>query len=336
MSETSYLGRRVLGAVVEFIGLLIFVYLILYGAEYRDKTAVLSQFSSAANALSISGMNQNAFVQFFYFLMNTFTGSWGNDTSIPGMSGYTVIAMISYTLPVTSFYLAISLLVSVPIVILLGIQYGSKPHTATSAPVGTYITLGLVLPVIFVAALLRFLFFNTSVPISGTYANAPNVSFPTHVPFLDGLINGNMQIAGSALYHLLLPFLIMVFFASTLLLRVYRGGILKSRRERYLTAATSMGIPRWLRTSKYLLNKGTSEVLRQVTVILATLFSFDIIIEAVFSYQGIGWALYHSFLTESYYGIVYIFFIFGLSIIVGKFIASSIREWIDPEATGGA
>lgn len=330
MNKMMDVARRILYAIIELIGLLVFLFIILYAAELQNSSLVYSQFISGSGK-SIFDSNQNVLIQFGLFIVGTFTGNWGMAPSVVGsLKGFTTTAVISYTLPSTLFLLGLSLLISVPIVILLGISYGNKPHSSRSSPVSAYTALGTVIPVFVLAAFARFLFNGTVIGISGTYSQS-GATFPTHIPLIDGLINGNLSIASSAFLHFILPFLLLVFFISTLLLQTYRSGIIKSIKEGYVRLARATGTPQWLITKKYLLTKGGYEVLKHITVIMMTMLTYLIIIEAVFNYQGLGWAFYQAMTGIRNYPLaIYSLFVFGLFIIVAGLISGVAMDMINP------
>ncbi len=330
MNKWMSVARRVLYAVIELIGLLVFLFIILYAAELQNSSIVFSQYVSSSGK-SIFESGQNVLVQFGLFVASTFTGNWGMaPPAVGSFKSFTASAVISYTLPNTIFLLGLSIVVSVPIVILLGISYGNKPHSSRSSPVSAYTALGTVIPVFVLAAFARFLFNGTAIGITGTYSLS-GATFPTHVPLIDGLIHDNLSIASSAFMHFILPFLLLVFFISTLLLQTYRSGIIKSIKEGYVRLARATGTPQWLITKKYLLDKGGYEVLKHIRVIMMTVLTYLIIVEAVFNYQGIGWAFYQSVTTTRNYPLaIYSLFIFGLLIILAGLISGIAMDRINP------
>ncbi len=332
MNKRMNFARRVLFAVIELIGLLIFLFVILYAAELKYSSIVFSQYVSNSGK-SILESSQNVLIQFSLFVLSTFTGNWGLAPPVVGsLKGFTASAVISYTLPSTIFLLALSILVSVPIVILLGISYGNKPHSSRSSPVSAYTALGTVVPVFLLAAFARFLFNGTIVGITGTYSLS-GATFPTHVPLIDGLIHGDLSVAFSAFMHFILPFLLLVFFISTLLLQTYRSGIIKSIKEGYVRLARATGTPQWLITKKFLLDKGGYEILKHIRVIMMTVLTYLIIIEAVFNYQGIGWAFYQSVTGNINYPLaIYSLFMFGLVIILAGLISGIAMDRINPSS----
>ncbi len=331
MKSSLGIGNKVLIAVIEFIALLIFLYAFLLAAEYTNKNAVILQ--SAGYSM---GVNQSSFLQFFYFLRDVFTGSWGNVTpSFPTLGAFPATTVVGFSLPLTAILLLISLLVSMPIVILMGIGYSRRVNTTTKAASNVYLGLGAIFPLFLVAAFARFFLYNTSLIISASSKNLPNWSFPTHIPFIDGLINGNYALAGSGILVFIIPLLLMIFFASVEMLQIYRSGILKSLNQGYLGSASSLGLPRWLVVRNYLMNKGASEIFRYMPIVMTSILTFDIVVEAIMSYRGIGWVFYESIISGSYFGAIFSLFVFGIIIILASFISGIARALLDPEIAGG-
>jgi peptide/nickel transport system permease protein len=332
MKGSLSIGKRVLTAVIELLALLVFLYAFLLAAEYTDKGAVLLQATGTS-----MGLNQNSFTQFFYFLKDVFTGNWGDVTStFSTLGGFSVIAVIGFSLPLTVFLLAISLLLSVPIVILVGIGYSRRVNTTTRAASNLYLGLGIVFPLFLVGAFLRFFLYNTPLIISEPTKNLPYWTFPTHIPVIDGLIHGNYAMASSGLLVFIIPLLLMVFFSSTFMLQIYRSGILKSLNQGYLSSASSLGLPRWIVVRNYLMIKGSSELFRYIPIVMTTILTFQIVVESIMTYRGIGWAFYESILTGSYFGAIFTLFVFGIVAIISSFLSGIIRVLTDPDASRGA
>jgi ABC-type dipeptide/oligopeptide/nickel transport system permease component len=331
MKSSLNIGKRVFIAVIELLALLIFLYAFLLSAEYTNRSMVLLQ--SAGTSM---GLNQNSFAQFFYFVKDVFTGNWGYVASnYPTLGGFSVMAVIGFSLPQTIFLLAISLLVSVPIVILMGIGYSRRVNTTTRAASNLYIALGMVFPIFLVGAFLRFFLYNTSLIISEPTKNLPYWTFPTHIPVIDGLIHGNYAMASSGILVFIIPLLLMVFFSSSFMLQIYRSGILKSLNQGYLGSASSLGLPRWIVVRNYLMIKGSSELFRYIPTVMTSILTFEIVVEAIMTYRGLGWAFYESIITGSYFGAIFALFVFGIVIIISSFLSGIIRILTDPEASGG-
>ncbi len=330
MKNSLGIGKRVLTAVIELVALLVFLYAFLLAAEYADKSAVLLQAAGSS-----MGINQNAFTQFFYFVKDAFTGNWGNvASSFSTLGGFSVVAVVGFSLPLTIFLLAISLLISVPIVVLIGIGYSRRMNSTTRVASNLYVGLGIVFPLFLVGAFLRFFLYNSSLVISAPTTNLPYWTFPTHIPVIDGLIHGNYAMASAGILVFIIPLLLMVFFSSTSMLQIYRSGILKSLNQGYLEAASSLGLPRWIVVRNYLMIKGSSELFRYISIVMTSILTFDIVVEAVMTYRGLGWAFYESILTGSYFGAIFTLFVFGILVILSSFLSSIIRVITDPEAAG--
>ncbi|MCL4451545.1 MAG: ABC transporter permease subunit [Candidatus Thermoplasmatota archaeon] len=331
MKSSLGIGKGVLTAVIELVALLVFLYAFLLAAEYSDKSAVLLQASGSS-----MGINQNSFTQFFYFLKDVFTGDWGNVASgFSTLGGFSVVAVVGFSLPRTLFLLAISLLVSVPIVVLIGIGYSRRVNTTTRAASNLYVGLGIVFPLFLVGAFLRFFLYKTSLIISTPTKNLPYWTYPTHITAIDGLIHGNYSMASAGILVFIIPLLLMIFFASTSMLQIYRSGILKSLNQGYLGSSSSLGLPRWIVVRNYLMIKGSSELFRYIPLIMTSILTFDIVVEAVMTYRGLGWAFYESILTGSYFGAIFALFVFGVIVIIASFVSGIIRVLTDPEAVGG-
>ncbi len=336
MNPNAQIGKSVASAAIEFVFLLVFLFSLLFAGEYLNKTALVASISAPGPSKVLVQTNQSFVFQFVNFLIGIFTGKWGYfSTSMPHFSGFSVTALIGYTLPATAFLLVISTLAATPIVILLGIRYGKRVHTPTSTPTSVYTGLGASVPAFFLVLLAQLAFRNTALGTSGMFAGTYYLTMPTHIPLIDGLISKDFNLAGSAALHLVLPFLILVFFISALLLRTYRAGILKTLDSGYLSSAKALGLPSWIITRRYLMNTGTSEILRHISSLMTAIFTLDIIVETVFLYQGMGWLFFESAIETSFTGIIGTLLVYGTGLIIIRFISRLSRNYIDPQRMGG-
>lgn len=337
MNLKAQIGKSVASAIIEFVFLLVFLFFLLYIGEYTSKTALIASISASGPSAVLVQTDQSFIFQLYHFFFGMLTGKWGYfPTSLPYFGGYSVSALIGYTLPATAFLLITSTLVAVPIVILLGIRYGKRVHSTTSIATSTYTGLGASIPVFVLVVFAKVAFHTTELAAGGMFGGSYYLTMPTHVPLIDGLISTDFNLVISAILHFILPFLILVFFTSTVLLRTYRAGILKTLDSGYLNSAKSLGLPTWVITRRYLMNTGTSEILRHISSIMMAIFTFDIIVEAVFLYQGLGWLFLQAAIETSFTGLIGTLLVYGTGLIVIRLASRLSRGYIDPQRTGGA
>jgi peptide/nickel transport system permease protein len=212
------------------------------------------------------GLNEPLPVQYFNWLGNFITGDWGRSFSTRSDIRPLVMGRVRNSLMLAS----ITLLISVPLAIVLGVIAGLKENkfadnliSITSLSVvglPEFVT-GLVLIEIF-AFELKLLPANSSIRTNATFADA-------------------------------LPMLILPALTATLVLLAYiarltRAGVVEELKQPYVRTAELKGLPRRTVIVKHVLRNALMPTITIIAISFGWLISGLIVIENVFNYPGLG------------------------------------------------
>ncbi|HVC77869.1 MAG TPA: ABC transporter permease [Candidatus Micrarchaeaceae archaeon] len=123
----------------------------------------------------------------------------------------------------------------------------------------------------------------------GPVASAP----PTRTGFLivDALIAGQWSVAGSALYHLVLPMLVIGLAFSTSLARVARTAVANALESPYIVFARACGLSE-RQVVRYALLDARTPLLTYLAILAGNIIGSAAIVELIFNWQGAGqWAI---------------------------------------------
>ena len=212
------------------------------------------------------GLNEPLPVQYFNWLGNFITGDWGRSFSTRSEIRPLVMGRVRNSLMLAS----ITLLISVPLAIVLGVIAGLKENkladnliSITSLSVvglPEFVT-GLVLIEIF-AFKLKLLPANSSIRTNASFADA-------------------------------LPMLILPAITATLVLLAYiarltRAGVVEELKQPYVRTAELKGLPRRTVIVKHVLRNALMPTITIIAISFGWLISGLIVIENVFNYPGLG------------------------------------------------
>jgi peptide/nickel transport system permease protein len=361
MELRYYIIRRLLILVPTLLGLILFLFILMHAlprseliASFVDRQAPGSvQKIEKIEAVKILGLNYPLPLQYFKYIYDLFTGSWGIMSGGGGYDG-SVLHLISIYFPNTIQLALFSTLLSFIIAIPLGTYIGSKPNSVADQAGRIFSLTGYALPPFLLALLLQIALgkgvlagnpvgvFPFKGALPGFIANPPSwlfgvgsgselISSPTHLVIIDSLIHGDLQLFEQSFLHLILPVLTLTYGILAGLLRFLRAGMVDSSNQEYVKTARSKGVPENIIIKKHIRKNALIPTVTVMTLLFASLLGGVLIVEIVFDYPGIGLLAYHAvYPTLQIYGILGTTFIFALLLVSANLIADIVYALIDP------
>ncbi len=130
---------------------------------------------------------------------------------------------------------------------------------------------------------------------------------PPHITGLytiDSLLAGNLPLAGNALWHLALPTLVLSFGSLAVVTRMMRGSMLEVMRQEYIRTARAKGVRGKMIIWRHALRNALLPTITVAGLQTGYLLGGAILVEAVFSWSGIGLYAVQSILASDYNGIM--------------------------------
>ncbi|MEM0134986.1 MAG: ABC transporter permease [Thermoplasmatales archaeon] len=358
MELRYYIIKRLIAIIPTIIGVTVLTFILvrsipvdLLVSQYVNPNSTVPIAVQKQNAITSLGLNLPAPVEYFIYLKDLFTGSWGSMTSSfysgPVLRG--IEEFFPNTLQLSIFAMILSIVIAIP----LGTYMGSRPNSIADH-IGRIVALsGYAMPLFWLALILQIVFGRgilrapTSVlPISGTFSYSalpippPHwlvtqsggaiLSEPTHMLFFDSLIHGDFSLAWDALLHLVLPVLTLTYGLLAYLLRFIRSGVVDSSRQEFTRTARAKGMPENIILKKHIRRNGILPSITTMGLIVAFLLGGVVLVEEVFQYPGIGLFSVNAVLSFQIYGVMGTTFVFALIVIAANFIVDLVYVKIDP------
>jgi ABC-type dipeptide/oligopeptide/nickel transport system permease component len=136
------------------------------------------------------------------------------------------------------------------------------------------------------------------------------------------------------LEHMILPSatLGLVLFGQYAL--IVRSSMLEALGEDYVMTARAKGLSSFAIVRKHALRTSLLPIITLAAITLGFVIGGDILVEAVFSYPGIGLATYEAVFDRDYPVLQGAFLLLTISVIVANFIADLLYFKFDPRITG--
>jgi ABC-type dipeptide/oligopeptide/nickel transport system permease component len=284
-------------------------------------------------------LDQPIYLQYGYWLWQILQGNWGYTTT-PVFSG-TVSTAITLFLPNTLMITAVSAVLIWVMGVPLGVYSAVNRDSIMdhSMRVTSFVLYAMPIYLIGVILLILCGVYLKLLPFSGVvdaalaaplrwYQNG--ISYPTHIILIDAMIHGNPAIVYDAFLHLILPSATLALAIVASMIRILRASMLEVLDQDYVRLAWSKGIPAGWVYNLHARKNALLPVLTLYVYTVAFLLSGAVVVEAVFSYPGIGFWTTQALINNDVGGIMSSTLLFGLILVCASLVLDVMYAYVDP------
>lgn len=315
----GYLWKRSVFAVVTiFVALT--VNFVLFRVLPGDAVTRISRVPNASPTLKLAleaefGLDKPVFQQYVLYLQQLLHGNLGVSFTNRQPVLDNLIEAFGNTLPMVTTATVIAIVVGV------GVGVFSAMHRGSA---GDHIGTGLA--VVFYAFPTQFLGMMLLIVFAGVL---PSVGMTD--PFAVALSPGE-QFA-DLLRHMILPVLTLVLTLYAENALIVRSAMLETLGEDYILTARAKGLTRRRIIWAYALRNAALPTITQVALSLGTIVSGSILVEVIFSWPGIGRALYDAVLQRDYPMLQGGFLAITIAVVVINYFADLLYFRLDPRVS---
>ena len=242
------------------------------------------------------GLDRPLPVQYLTYLNHLLHGDLGTSQS----TGNPVLSELEKYVPATVEIAIPALILSLLISLGLGMWAAVRKDRAADHVIRAGALTGLSTPSFWLAIVVLYVFFYKL----GIAPNGGRLSTvyapPEHITGLytvDALLTGRTIVFWDAVWHLVLPVLVLTCLTVSILIRFVRSAMLEVLDQDYITAAYAKGLPARTVMVRHVLRGGLVQVITVFGLALAALLSGTVLIEQVYSWPGIGQYAYRAALN---------------------------------------
>lgn len=156
---------------------------------------------------------------------------------------------------------------------------------------------------------------------------------PPHITGLytiDSLLAGNLPLAGDALWHLALPTLVLSYGSLAVVTRMMRGSMLEVMRQEYIRTARAKGVGSKMVIWRHAVRNALLPTITVAGLQAGYLLGGAILVEAVFSWSGIGLYAVQSIVSSDYNGIMGVTLAIAVLFILVNLLVDVLYAVVDP------
>lgn len=276
---------------VTFLGLLAITFLIGRVVPIDPVLAVVGDRASAETYEAVRlemGLDDPLVVQFMRYVWQVIQGDLGMSVS----TGRAVAEDLARVFPATLELATIGIIIGVLLGVPMGVYAAARQGRWVDQVIRVIGLAGYAIPAFWLGLVGLVIF----------YANLKWVGGPGRVNlFLEGLvpprtglllidsaIERNWEVLGSAVSHIMLPAIILGFFALAYIARMTRSFMLEQLGQEYIITARVKGTPERLILWRHAFRPIRVQLITVIGLSYAGLLEGSVMIETVFSWPGIG------------------------------------------------
>ncbi len=303
MEFRAYIVRRLLLVIPVLFGVTLLVFGILQMFSPIERASLYitnpNQFANIQSVIERYGLDKPVWVQY---------GIWINQV-IHGNLGWSRVVAQPVTSAVMNFLPATLelALYATPLIILGGIFLGTKAAANKDKMIDHATRFGAIigwsLPTFWLGLMLLMIFygfFSGLLPperlsvASSIIVNSADFTRYTGINTIDAILNGNWQVLGDALRHLVLPVITLTVVNVAFIMRLMRSSMLESLGKGYILTARAKGLAENIVVNRHARRNALIPVLTVSGYIFAAIVNGVVITETIFNYKGLGWWTWQS------------------------------------------
>jgi len=275
------------------------------------------------------GLDRPLAEQYLHYIGGLLTGDLGRSFSSKRPVADDLRAFLPATVELTMASLLIAVLLGIPIGVLAAVRRNSGIDYAGRG----LATLGLSLPPFWIGLLAQLVFYSglTLLPIGGRLSQDVTAPPPiTGLYTVDALLSGQGRAFVDALWHLLLPAIVLSFGTTAVFVRLMRTALLEVLAQEYVRTARAKGLGERLVVLRHALRNALLPVLTIGGLQLGLLLSGALLVESIFSWPGIGRYTAQAIVSSDYNGIMGVTIVLAVIYLLINTIVDLLYAWLDP------
>jgi peptide/nickel transport system permease protein len=308
----GYLLRKLAEMLLAMLAVSAIVFLALEVNIEDVAVKVLGQFSAADQRqawLRENGYFDPLVLRYGRWLLRFVSGDWGQSTYFRD----DVMSLIGPRLLSTAILAGLTLALTVPVALVLGILAGMREGSAADRCISIFSVV------------------TTSIP---EFASAVFLS-AIFVFWLGWLPGASTMTGGFAVAEIILPVLVLSLYSAGYIARMTRASMAEVMAAPYIRTALLKGASLRRIVLRHALRNALITPVTVIMLQIPWLLSGVIVVEVFFAYKGFGTLLYEASLNSDIY-LIEACALVGVAVVVGtQFLSDLLYTWLNPRVSFG-
>jgi peptide/nickel transport system permease protein len=326
-----YIAHRLLQLLPVLLGVSVLVFLGMHLVPGDVAQLLLGEKGTEADLARLRhqlGLDQPLYVQYGRFLAGAVRGDFGDSVR----TRQPVIWEIGQALPVTIELSFAALLFAVACGLGIGVVAARRPHSAVDTAAMMGVLVGVSMPIFWTGILLLLVFGGTLgwLPLGGIVDEGMTLRRITGLPFIDGVLTGNVPLLISHLRHLVLPAVALGATSMATIARMSRSTMLEVLGLDYVRTARAKGVIEARVVRHHALRNALLPIVTLVGLQLGLLLSGAVLTETIFALPGLGRLAITSVLARDYPVVQGVVLIAAIIFVLANLAVDVLYAYLDP------
>ena len=335
MNFFNYLLRRLAFAALVVAGVTLITFTISNVVPsdparlYAGSKARPEQLAEVREQL---GLNDPLPQQFFRYVSSLASGNLGESFKTRRAISEDLKTFFPATMELVVFAILLALAVGIPVGVVSASQRGRWLDNVCRV-----VTIaGVSIPSFWLAILLQLFFFSYLgwLPLSGRLSRDILLTQPmnpvTGFYTLDGILTGNWAAWRNALWHLVLPVIVLSTYPLSLVARMTRAAMIEVLDEPYIRTARASGLTARQVLFKRALKNALIPTLTVLGLAFASSITGAVLVEIIFAWPGIGKYVTDAIIATDFPVIVSVTLIVTIVYVLINLLVDLLQAVIDP------
>ena len=298
-----FIVRRLIQMLGVVVVLSILLFIWLRSLPGGTVSAILGERATESRREALEaalGLDHPIFIQYFKFVQRALQGEFGASTGVlPGEDAFDVfLTKFPATIELAFFAMVIAVALGIPLGYLAARRRGSIFDNVSIVAS----LVGVAVPVFFTAFMLKYFFAIQwqLFPVSGRQDASLDATRVTGFFVLDGILTREWDAAWDAFLHLILPAVALATIPFAIIFRITRASVLDTLEADFVRTAEAKGLTARVIRGRHILRNAMLPVVTVIGLLVGALLGGAVLTETVFSYPGVGDALYQAFREKDY------------------------------------
>jgi peptide/nickel transport system permease protein len=329
---SSYILRRIVLLIPVLFGVSILTFVISHVVPVDPARLIAGPHASEAQVLSTRhafGLDRPLWQQYVTYIGDLFHGDLGTSLHTQRPVRNDLADFLPATLELTITAMIITVIGGIG----LGVMAAAFRDRWPDNVIRLFSISGVSLPVFWLGLIVQLILYDRLgwFPAGGRLDTG--VQPPTHITGLytvDGVLTGNFPVAGNALWHLAVPALVLSYGSLAVVARMMRGSVLEVMGQDYIRTARAKGLRRGSVLWRHALRNALLPTITVAGLQTGYLLGGAILVEAVFSWSGIGLYAVQSILASDYNAIMGVTLVIAALFILVNLLVDILYAVADP------
>jgi peptide/nickel transport system permease protein len=332
MEIKDYIIRRLMLLVptMALIAAMTFVLTRLAGSPIAMYVSRYATQDQIARVREIYHLNDPIWVQFLYWARGVL---FDFDLGFSHTANMPVTEALLHFAPATFELAVLGVIVATAISVFLGTLAGRYPDTWIDHGSRAFAVGGMSTPQFWAALLLLFLgyVYTGWFPIGrANEAVWSTIAHPTGFYTVDAILAMSPRALGDAIWHLILPALVIGYAESAVITRHLRSEIIEKTREEFVDAARARGLRESTVYNKHIRRNALIPTVTVAGLSFAFLMRGIVVVELVFAWPGLGRWVANAALSGDYGSVMGFILVVAVIVLLINLSVDVLYAYLDP------